>query len=173
MTEERAARPEVAPAEPAEVHRMIEEALQSLDRSLGVLEDCGLEQLCREKPACYSPNILRRVRLVDHERLCELVEDALDAGRILPDERSEVLRADVVIEGLLEGKKAYVLIEASSTVTAHDIRRACIRAELLQRATGLPVLPAVAGRSLARDPETLQEAARVWRVLDGKTEPPA
>ncbi len=35
------------------------------------------------------------------------------------------------------------------------------------------LLPAVAGRSLAQDPETLQEAARVERVLDGRTEPPA
>ncbi len=110
---------------------------------------------------------------MDHQRLADLVDDALDAGRISPDERSEILRADVVIDGMLEGKKAYLLIEVSSTVTADDIRRACRRAELLQRATGLRVLPAVAGRSLAQDPETLQEAARVWRVLDGRTEPPA
>lgn len=137
------------------------------------LEDYRLESLHRDRAALYFPEILRRIRVVDHEQLGLLLDDALDAGRISREERGEILWADVVVEGkTYDGREVYLLAEVSVTVAADDIRRARTRAQLLEKATGRPVLPAVAGRELARDPETLREAATVWCLLDGKTAAP-
>jgi hypothetical protein len=104
---------------------------------------------------------------VDHQQLGVLLDDALDAGRIGPEER-----ADVAVAGLLDGGEVYLVAEVSGTVTAQDVRRARRRAEVLQRATGKPVLAAVAGEVLSDDAPTQAEAVQVWRVLDGRTEPP-
>lgn len=65
------------------------------------------------------------------------------------------------------------MVEVSGTVSAQDAERARRRAGVLERAVGKPALPAVAGEALAEDPHTRAEAAYVWRVLDGRTEPPA
>ncbi len=81
---------------------------------------------------------------MDHQQLGVLLDDALDAGRIGPEER-----ADVAVAGLLDGGEVYLVAEVSGTVTAQDVRRARRRAEVLQRATGKPVLAAVAGEVLS------------------------
>ncbi|MDR7566677.1 MAG: hypothetical protein QN185_13360, partial [Armatimonadota bacterium] len=111
--------------------------------------------------------------VVDHQQLGLLLDDALDQGRITPDDRAQVLEADVVLAGLADGHEVYLLAEVSSTVTAHDVRRARARAAALEKATERPVLPAVAGERLSEDPETQEEAATVWRVLDGRAWPPS
>ncbi len=154
-----------------EAQRRTEETIRTLVRRVGDLEGDNLERLYRERAASYFQDILRRIRLVDHQRLGLLLDDALDAGRISREERAEVLRKDVVLEGMVDGQEVYLLAEVS--VTVQDVRRALGRAALLEKALGRPVLAAVAGRELSTDRETLEEAERVWRVVDGKTESPS
>jgi len=108
---------------------------------------------------------------VDHQQLGLLLDDALDQGRITPDERAQVLEADVVVAGLADGREVYLLAEVSSTVTAHDVRRARARAAALEKAAGRPVLPAVPGEQLSDDLETQEVARTVWRILDGRVWP--
>ncbi len=172
-TDERVARLEVAVTELAEAQRRTEETVRALAARVGDLEGDNLERRYRERAASYFQDVLRRIRVVDHQRLGLLLDDALDAGRISREERAEVLRADVVLEGVVDGQEVYLLAEVSATVTAHDVRRALRRAVLLEKALGRPVLAAVAGRQLSTDRETLEEAERVWRVVDGKTESPS
>jgi hypothetical protein len=145
----------------------------SLKRDVGSLKGEALERRYRERAAGYFQRILRRIRVVDHQELGLLLDDALDAGRISPEERADVLAADVVVAGVWDGQEVYLVAEVSGRVTAHDVRRARHRAEVLQRAVGKPVLAAVAGEALSEDPETRKEAAQIWRVLDGRTDPPA
>jgi hypothetical protein len=163
----------------AEAQRRTEKTVQvlvrevgGLKREVGALKGESLERRYRERAASYFQRILRRIRVVDHQQLGVLLDDALDAGRIGPEERADVLEADVVVAGLLDGGEVYLVAEVSGTVTAQDVRRARRRAEVLQRATGKPVLAAVAGEVLSDDARTQAEAVQVWRVLDGRTEPP-
>ena len=160
-------------AQLAEAQRRTEETVRVLVQEVGSLKGEALERRYRERAASYFQRILRRIRVVDHQRLGLLLDDALDAGRIGPEERADVLEADVVVAGVWDGQEVYLVAEVSGLVTAHDVRRARRRAEVLQRAVGKPVLAAVAGEALSEDPETREEAARVWRVLDGRTDPPA
>ncbi len=151
----------------------LEEVVGELVGAVGALKGESLERRYRERAASYFQRVLRRIRVVDHQQLGLLLDDAVDQGRITAEERAQVLEADVVVTGLFDGREVYLLAEVSGTVTAHDVRRARERAAALEKATGCPVLPAVAGQRLSEDPETQEEAVAVWRVLDGRAWPPS
>jgi len=171
--EQRLQRLEEVTARLAEAQVRTEEVVRELVQTVGALKGENLERRYRERAASYFQRVLRRIRVVDHQQLGLLLDDALDQGRITPDDRAQVLEADVVLAGLADGHEVYLLAEVSSTVTAHDVRRARARAAALEKATERPVLPAVAGERLSEDPETQEEAATVWRVLDGRAWPPS
>ncbi|MDR7413518.1 MAG: hypothetical protein QN202_05010, partial [Armatimonadota bacterium] len=156
-----------------EAQRHTEQVVRELVKTVGALKGENLERRYRERAASYFQRVLRRIRVLDHQQLGLLLDDAVDQGRITPDERAQVLEADVVVAGLADGREVYLLAEVSGTITAHDVRRARARAAALEKATGYPVLPAVAGEHLSDDRETQQEATAVWRVLDGRVEPPS
>ncbi len=61
-----------------EAQRRTEEALRTLARRVGDLEGDNLERRYRERASSYFQGILRRVRLVDHQRLGLLLDDALE-----------------------------------------------------------------------------------------------
>jgi predicted nuclease with TOPRIM domain len=172
QTEERLGRLEGVVAQLAEAQRRTEETVQTLIREVGGLKGESLERRYRERAASYFQRILGRIRVVDHQQLGLLLDDAVDAGRIGPEERADALEVDVVVAGLADGQEVYLVAEVSARVTAHDVRRARRRAGVLQRAVGKPVLVAVAGEVLSEDPETRAEAVEVWRVLDGRVDPP-
>jgi len=150
-----------------------EQVVRELVQTVSALKGENLERRYRERAASYFQRILRRIRVLDHQQLGLLLDDALDQGRITPEERAQVLEADVVVTGLVDGREVYLLAEVSGTVTAHDVRRARARSAILEKATGAPVLPAVAGEQLSDDHETQEEAPTVWRVLDGRALPPS
>lgn len=79
----------------------------------------------------------------------------------------------MVVEGLHQGEGVYLVAEVSWQVSYEDAERAARRAEVLQRALGRRVLPVVAGKAVAEDPQTREAVVRVWRVVDGRTESPA
>ncbi|MDR7590714.1 MAG: hypothetical protein QN151_08125 [Armatimonadota bacterium] len=179
-TEERLGTVETALAQLAEAQRHTEqrmaelaETVRLLVRDVGELKGQNLERLYRERAASYFQRIVRRVRTLDPQQLGLLLDDAVDAGSITLSERADALEADVVLEGLHEGEDVYLVAEVSWQVSYEDAERAARRAEVLQRALGRRVLPAVAGKTLADDPQTREAVVRVWRVLDGRTEPPA
>lgn len=155
----------------ADAQARTEQVVRDLVQTVGALKGENLERRYRERAASYFQRILRRIRVLDHQQLGLLLDDAVDQGRITPDERAQVLEADVVVAGLADGREVYLLAEVSGTVTAHDVRRARERAAALEKATGRPVLPAVAGERLSEDVETQEQAAAVWRVLDGRVLP--
>ncbi len=180
QAEQRFARLEEAFARLTEAQERTEETVQGLVETVatlvgevGALKGENLERRYRERAASYFQRILRRIRLVDHQQLGLLLDDALDQGRITPEERARVLEADVVVAGLFDGQEVYLLAEVSATVTADDVRRARERAAALEKATGRRVLAAVAGQQLSDDAKTREEAVTVWQVLDGRVSPPA
>ena len=72
--------------------------------------------------------------------------------------------------GRREQRDTYLVAEVSAVVDAEDVRGAAARDRLLQRATGEPVVAAVAGRRLTSVAPQDADAAGVWRVLDGRPE---
>jgi len=153
--------------------RDTEQTVGALVRDVAGLKGESLERRYRERAASYFQRILRRIRIVDHQQLGLLLDDAVDSSRLTPEERADLLEADVVLMGLLDGQEVYLVAEVSGIVMAHDVRRARRRAAILEKATGQRAIPAVAGERVLDDRETQEEAAGVWKVLDGRSEPPA
>jgi len=137
------------------------------------LKGTDLERTYRERAAQYFQAILRRIRVVDHQHLADLLDDAVDAGRITPEEKDQVLQSDVAVVGRRDGEQVYLLAEVSSVVDREDVERARNRASVLERATGMPVVAAAAGRQATAGAREEARASGVWLVLDGKVESPA
>jgi chromosome segregation ATPase len=150
----------------------LKQDVAGLKQDVAGLKGTDLERTYRERAAQYFQAILRRIRVVDHQHLADLLDDAVDAGRITPEEKDQVLQSDVAAMGRRDGERAYLLAEVSSVVDRENVERARNRASVLERATGMPVVAAAAGRQATAGARGEARASGVWLVLDGRAEPP-
>jgi polyhydroxyalkanoate synthesis regulator phasin len=121
----------------------------------------------RRAGAYFSP-MARRIRVLNHSALADLLDDALDAGRITESERREVLRSDLVVMGQrrTDREPVYLVVEISMGIGIDDIQRAIVRAGIMAQ-LGRPAIPVVAGQRIDPEPAELAGARGVWQVLDG------
>src|SRR5579883_3058336 len=129
----------------AEAQRRTEEQVGRLAREVGDLKGSDLERRYRERAASFFQGLVRRSRVIDHQDLGHLLDDAVDSGRISPEEKAEIMQADVVLSGRRDDTQVYVVVEVSAAVDRADVDRAARRANFLEKAIGAPVLPVVAG----------------------------
>jgi hypothetical protein len=87
---------------------------------------------------------LRTVRPVPLEAIRDLVDEAVDQGRLGDAEADELLRAAAFVRARDDEGELVLVVEVSRTVDRHDVQRAVRRAQLL-RLLGQRVRPAVAG----------------------------
>ena len=97
---------------------------------------------------------IRRARVLlaktapDRNEIPELLNEAAENGIVSDDEADDLLLADIILTGEGAGREtAYAVCETSVTLYDHDVLRAKRHAGILQRASGLTVLPAVIGQS--------------------------
>src|SRR5579883_3150113 len=121
-----------------------------MDGQLGNLLGRELERSYRELAHAYFADILASIHVVSRDDLAHLLDTAVDAGAITQDERRDVLFADLVLQGVRpsDRQRSYLVAEISASISDVDAQRAVRRAALLQRATGLPTLPAVGGERI-------------------------
>jgi hypothetical protein len=135
---------------------------------LGDIDGRVLElDLARRGPA-YLGQIARRLRVIEPGSLADLLDDALDDGRLTWDERVAILLTDLVMSGRRRpvGEDVYLLVEVSGRIEPYDVERAAERATLLQK-LGRPVVPIVAGRRIEADVADLAAERGVWYALGG------
>ena len=140
---------------------------------LGWLRDEMLKLRYREHAGAYFDDLVRRAAPLSSQQLVDLLDQGEAAGRLTPEERRDVLLADLVIHGRrrADGTDVYVVVEVSASLDRDDVERAARRAELLDRLG--PALAAVAGARITPEAEALADTRGVWRVLDGRaTAPP-
>ncbi len=150
--------------------RALVAAQRRTDDRLGRLEGSDLERRYRERASGFFQQVLTRVRLVDHQELGLLLDDAVEAGAITPQDKGEILLADVIVRGRRDQRDTYALAEVSVVVDVEDVRRAADRARLLERAVGAPVLAVVAGRQATQEAARDARAAGVWSLLNGRAD---
>ena len=86
-----------------------------------------------------------------------VLEQAITDGRISEAEAEDLDNLDLAFAGQdPSGETINAAIETSITISPEDIRRAVRRAEILERATTVPSLPAVIGENIS--PEEQAEA---------------
>jgi hypothetical protein len=147
----------------------MDQRFDRMDDRLGTLDGRSLEiEYERRAPSYFGP-IASRLRVVQKVRLADLLDDAIDEGRITWDERNEILLADLVITGRrrTDGQDVYLLAEISVGVRPHDVERAAERADFLAK-LGKPVVPLVAGESINQTAAAMAHDRGVWYAQGGK-----
>ena len=116
------------------------------------------EMQFRDRLTSYLGRLMRRGRLLRNDEVLDAVEQAVDAG-----EADELLRADAIAAGVVDGVASHVVVEVSVTCHADDVDRARRRADILRKA-GLTAVALVACEVIS--PELLAYArsreVRVW-----------
>jgi hypothetical protein len=126
----------------------------------------------RQAPSYFDP-IAVRLRVIDAGALANLLDDAVDAGRLTVGERDAIMRADLVLSGRRreDGQDVYLLAELSVGVGEHDVERAVERARLLDK-LGRPVLTVVAGDWINDEAAQLAREQGVWYARGGHVTAP-
>ena len=125
------------------------------------------ERRCQYRAGEYFVDMLRRVRVTDKFHLADLAEDGVDAGRLTESERQSLVSVDMAIIGLNRETRlpTRLAVEVSDTITQQDVLNAAERAGLLQKLTGEPTLPAVAGYSISLSYRELAEDKGVKVII--------
>lgn len=133
-------------------------ALQRLTIRTDAVVGRTFELQFRDRLTAYLGRFLRRGRLIANDELLDAIEKVVDDR-----DADDLLRADAIAEGIVDGSRAYVVVEASSTGDADDIVWAERRAATLRKA-GLTAIPLVACDAIS--PESLalarMRSVRIW-----------
>ena len=147
--------------------------LEALAGRVGALDGEVLELRYARRAPAYFSRLARRLRVLEPGAVADLLDAAIEQGRLTEDERAAILEADLVLAGQRREDRTelYLLVEVSSGIGLQDARRAVERASMLAK-LGQPVVPVVAGRWINPEARAFAEDWGVWQVLDGQARPP-
>lgn len=133
-----------------------------------------LERRYRTRVYAYFAPLLRRPHVLTPDETVSLLEEAIERGRLAPEQAHEVSLADIIARGAsrADGSTLYLVVEVSLGIGVHDVTRAVERATLLER-TGVMARPVVAGHWLTPEAMEAVRAFRVWQLTDGHVVPPS
>jgi chromosome segregation ATPase len=129
--------------------RTLKEDVRTLKNDVAELKGSDFERKVRENAPAYLGKLIRKCKVLDKAVLADQLDEALDAGRITEEEREEALSVDLVAEGYLRvepQKKVLVVAEVSVKADKVDVERAHKRSKIVERAFGIPTIPAVIGK---------------------------
>ena len=135
-----------------------------LDAAIGELVEARYER----RAGAYFSHLARRVRVLDRSTLADLLEDAVEEGRIAKGDRRDVMHADLVLTGRRreDGADLYLVAEVSVGIGVDDVRRAADRAAVMAR-LGRPAVAVVAGERIDPEPAEMAVARGVRQVING------
>ncbi len=127
----------------------LKQNVAKLNIDVADLQGSDLERRVREKAAAYFGKIIRRCKTFSHDKLADILDDALDNGIIDEEMREDAILIDVVVQGKLnENRNDVVLaIEVSKVVDVEDVRRASRRASIIGKALNLEGIGVAFGKS--------------------------
>ena len=140
---------------------------KKLDKDVWSLKGMWMEMKVRGNIHSFLSEHLLNVKLVGQKRVKKFLSLAIEKGIISKEERADVLRLDLIVEGTLlgTGEPVFVAVEISYTICEHDVQRAVKRAEILKRAMDRKVLPAVIGYRIAKKAQKLITKKGCLKIL--------
>jgi uncharacterized protein YoxC len=146
-----------------------------MDGQLGNLVGDALEERYRSRASGYFDDLLSGIRVLSHDDIGRLLDPAVGSGTLTRAERRDAIDADIVLHGqrISDRADAYLVAEVSASISTVDTERAVRRSGIIARATGVPVITAVAGPRIHQDADRAAREAGMWRILDGTTLAPA
>ncbi len=149
------------------IEKQVQEVKKKLDKEVGVLKGICLEMKVKENVLSFFSEHLLSARVIAQEKTAQALALAIEKGIISKEEREDVLRLDLIIEGTLLSTKepVFVAVEVSYTIDKPDVQRAVRRAEILKKVMDKKVLPAVAGCRISEGTEKLITKTGCLRAL--------
>ncbi len=145
----------------------VKERVEKLERDFGVLKGMWLEMKVKENVLSFFSEHLLSARVIGQEEAVQAISLAAEKGIISKEEREDVLRLDLIVEGTLLNTEEPVLVavEVSYTIEKTDVQRAVRRAEILKKVMDRKVLPAVVGYRISEDTKKLITKTGCLKVL--------
>ncbi len=135
---------------------LLKEEVAILKIDVADLKGDNFERKVRERAPSYFGKLMRRCKVISHEELANILDDAVDNGVISESERDNAINIDVVVTGLLRQereKKVVAATEVSIKADRIDVERASERADIIGRAMNLPAIPIVIGKEYTKGAE--------------------
>lgn len=136
--------------------------LPRIDSAIGYV----VERRYEERASAYFAPIARRIRVLDRSARDDLVDDALEEGRLTTAEARALHLTDTIARGRRGDDVVYLVVESSYTVDERDVQRAVDRSELLSRLVGTTI-PIVAGEYIDEDAQRAATVSGTYQVLNG------
>lgn len=136
--------------------------LPRIDSAIGYV----VERRYEERASAYFAPIARRIRVLDRSVRDDLVDDALEEGRLTTAEARALRLTDTIARGRRGDDVVYLVVESSYTVDERDVQRAGDRSELLSRLVGTTI-PIVAGEYIDEDAQRAATVSGTYQVLNG------
>jgi len=144
------------------------QSFQKIVDDVAKLKEFFLEDRYHSRAAMYFSKLIRRTRAIDHDDLCQLLDDAQDQGILTEQEREDLVQTDVVVRGRrrTDGEEVYLIVEVSWGIGVSDVQRASRRARTFTK-LGWQTMPVVAGGWLSADARQAAQQEGVVAILDG------
>jgi hypothetical protein len=149
------------------IEKGVQEVKKKLDKDVWPLKGMWLEMKVADNILSFFSEYLSDAKTIDQEKINKTLSLAMKEGIISKEERVDVLRLDLIIEGTLLNTEEPVLIavEVSYTIDDFDVQRAINRAKILEKVMGRKVLPAVVGYKITKKAQNLIEKEEVLKVI--------
>ncbi len=149
------------------IEKQVQEVGKKLDKDVGVLKGICLEMKVKENVLSFFSEHLLDARVISQEKTAQALALAIEKGIISKEERIDVFRLDLIVEGTLLNTEepALVAVEVSYTIRGPDVQRAVRRAKILKKVMDKKVLPAVVGCRIAEGTEKLITKTGCLQVL--------
>jgi len=140
---------------------------KKLDKDVCSLKGMWLEMKVRKNVPSFFSEYLLNAKAAGQDKISKALSLAVEKGIISKEERKDVFRLDLIVEGTLLSTEEPVLVavEVSYTIDKPDVQRAVKRAEILKKAMDKKVLPAVVGYRIAEGTEKLITKKGCLKVL--------
>jgi tetrahydromethanopterin S-methyltransferase subunit G len=100
----------------------VEKRLEKAEDRLSKVWGGFLEGRYRDRAHAYFGPVLSRIRVLSGEQLVQLLDEALEAGRLSEADRRDLLLADLVFQGRRETQEVYLVAEISGLISEDDVR---------------------------------------------------
>ena len=150
-----------------EVKKKADAIERKLDKDVCSLKGMWLEMKVKKNIPSFFSEYLLNAKAAGQDKISEALSLAAEKGIIFKEERKDVFRLDLIVEGTLLSTKepVFVAVEISYTIAENDVQRAVKRAEILKKAMDRKVLPAVVGHRISKNARKLLTKTECLSIL--------
>jgi hypothetical protein len=149
------------------IEKGVQEVKKKLDKDVWPLKGMWLEMKVADNILSFFSEYLSDAKAIDQEKINKALSLAVERGIISKEDKKDVFRLDLIVEGTLLSTKepVFVAVEISYTINKNDVQRVVKRTEILKKTMDTKVLPAVVGCRISKNAQKLITKKGCLKVL--------